>query len=501
MSRQAASFAPQPSPDSATVTPGEWPVVIVGAGPAGLISAITLARMGVRCLVVDRRRSTSQHPRATVLSLHTMELLRRWGLDELVLAGGHDVEWLMSISPTLREAAGDTEDVGYPTTEQSALISPCQPANVPQDYFEAVLLDHLRTLPAAEVRLGVELTDLTQTAFGCRIALRTNDNGSIRDERAHYVLGADGAHSAVRRAVGIGMPTSSSQHESISVVVHAPLWDLVGPHRYGIYLVDHPNGFATLLPAGRPDRWVFGFGWDPAREALSDYPRDRLIEMVRSAAGDQQLPIRIDRVGSFAFVGGMAERFRDGRVILIGDAAHRVTPRGGTGLNTAVADGFNLGWKLAWVIKGWAGESLLDSYESERRPVAEHNLARSLDPAGSLRPAVDEVQVDLGARLKHRWLTPFDPETGSRASTLDLLTDGLTVLTCDPDALSSGPLRPAGVSAPVTVRRVDAITARALGVTPGGSIVLRPDGTPLSSLSESSHLVDTAAGSNIGQRR
>ena len=144
-------------------------VLVVGAGPAGLVAAITLARMGVRCLLVDRRRAPSSLPRATVLSLHTMELLRSWGLERRVQKGGHEVEWLMSLSRTLREAgSGDRVEVGYPTVGQSALISPSRPANVPQDHLEGVLLDHLRRLPAAQVRLGVRLEDIEQDRTGYR---------------------------------------------------------------------------------------------------------------------------------------------------------------------------------------------------------------------------------------------------------------------------------------------------------------------------------------------
>ena len=101
----------------------------------------------------------------------------------------------------------------------------------------------------------------------------------------------------------------------------------------------------------------------------------------------------------FTFSAAIAERFRAGAAFLIGDAAHRVTPRGGTGMNTAIADGFNLGWKLSWVLNGWAPDSLLNTYETERRPVAEHNLARSLDPLGSRRSVREE---GIGCRSRRQ---------------------------------------------------------------------------------------------------
>ena len=139
-------------------------------------------------------------------------------------------------------------------------------------------------------------------------------------------------------------------------------------------------------------------------------------------------------------------------------------------MNTAIRDGYDLGWKLAWVLRGWAGEELLDSYEAERRPVAEHNGLRGADPNGSVRGVAEELRVDLGGRIPHMWLPG---ETG-RVSTLDLLGDGLTLFT--------GPGEEAWKtrrsSPPVTVRRLDAITARALGILGSASLLVRPDGVP-----------------------
>ena len=126
---------------------------------------------------------------------------------------------------------------------------------------------------------------------------------------------------------------------------------------------------------------------------------------------------------------GLAEVFREGNVFLIGDAAHRVTPRGGTGLNTAIGDGFDIGWKLAWVLRGWARERLLESYERARRPVAEFNTQRSSRADGSILDTGVGLNADIGGRIAHVWV----PRNGHVASTLDLLANGLT--------LSSGPTR------------------------------------------------------------
>ena len=194
--------------------------------------------------------------------------------------GGHDVEWLLSLSPTLAQVAGgDRVEVGYPTAAQSALISPCRPACVPQDHFQQVLLDHLRTLPAAEVCLGVDLEDVTQDGTGCRALLRDRSTGRITTERAAFVLAADGAHSTVRGLAGIPMPTTSSLYEAMSVVVHAPLWEVVGPHRYGIYRVERARHAAgrSCPPVGRTAGCTASVG-TLRRERLADYPADRLAD-------------------------------------------------------------------------------------------------------------------------------------------------------------------------------------------------------------------------------
>jgi putative polyketide hydroxylase len=419
-------------------------VVVVGAGPAGLAAAITLGRYGIRTHVVEARPGRTPVPRANLASTRTMELIRSWGLEDEIRAGGVEVDFLQWIGPSLaRVDAGSTHEVGVPTRAQAAVISPTGPLAVAQDHLEPVLEKHLRSYPSVTYESGVRVVGLT----GSTVTLADK-----RQIAAHYVIGADGSRSTVRSLVGIAMPTADDLARYLSAEFRAPLWERLGAHRYGLYYATDSE--ALFLPIGAPDRWRIGIS--PALVS-----GERLEMEIRLATGFSDLPVTVERMGTYSFAAGLADRFRAGDVFLIGDAAHRVTPRGGTGMNVAMHDGFDLGWKLAFVLNGWAPPALLDSYEGERRPVVEHNLARSTDPNGTHRTVSQGLDADLGGRLKHVWLS-------SGQSTVDAIGPGLTRFAVRPAPVPS--------KVPVTVVDLTPMEARSLGIPDGESLLVRPDG-------------------------
>lgn len=447
-------------------------MVVVGAGAAGLAAAITLGRYGIPTLLIERREVPSSWPRATVISTRSMELIRSWGLEGEVLAGGVDADlWLWECATLAEAGAGTARSVGYPSRAQATVVSPTSPGTVPQDWLEGVLRDHLRSLPSVRCEFGAELVDVHNSPDAVAATMQRR-SGETQRTRAQYLVAADGAHSAARGLIGVEMYEREGAYGGVQVVFRAPLWDLLGELRYALYAVTTPEAPGVFLPAGRPDRWVYG-GARPSEDGRAPgADRTELVRWMRLGAGVDFVP-GIERIGPFHSPGQIASRFRVDRTFLVGDAAHRVTPRGGTGLNTALQDGHDLGWKLAWVLQGWADPSLLDSYEAERRVVAEHNLIRSTDVDGSRRPVLDELNVDLGGRIRHAWL----PATSTPTSTLDLLGPGWTLFTGPSATLPADVPLPS--PAPATVRALDPMTARTLGIGLGGTLLVRPDGVPV----------------------
>ena len=487
--------------------PQQLPVLVVGAGPAGLATAIGLARNGVSSMIVERHPGTSIFPKASGISTRTMEILRSWGLEEAMREQSQHVQPLMSVRPTLTGPQLAAVQLGFPTDEQALAVSPTRTALVPQDRLEPVLLDHARKL-GVEVRFGTELVSLEQDSTGVTAVVCSVGDGTCSTVRASYVVGADGTRSTVRDLLGIETHGPSDLGDYATVLFRADLWSLLGEERFGLYQLEGPVP-GVLVPTGRDDRWVLGMPWDPRSESFADYTVERCIGLIRAATGLPELEIEVLARMPIEFVAQAADRVRAGHTFLIGDAAHRMPPFGGRGLNTAVADAFGLSWKLAWVLRGWADPMLLDTYAQEREPVGRHNLGLAASRSEGGTPdgltedlgyvyrsaaidagdAADEptpshlfpTVATPGARLPHAMLR--GPE--GTLSTHDLIGQGLTLITGPGGAawLDAATQVAAGTPFPISGHVVGADLDSAdgrfcerFGLGSDGAVLVRPDG-------------------------
>ena len=437
-----------------------------------MVAGITLAGYGIEVLVVEKRQEASALSRAMLVSTRSMELLRRWGLEAAVRAEASDVEPYTRVTESLAGGAGTDIRMAFPSRAEAAPVSPAWPAWVPQDDLEPILLAHLRTLPTVTVRFDCELTGFEQEDGVVRAALLDRGTGTAHSLEAQYVIGADGPHSTVRERLGIAMEGPDHLGDYEGVQFRAELGSLVGEWKPIIYLITRPDAAGVLSPRGRGDRWVFARGHQPGQTRLADLTDAELAGLLARAAGVDDLDPRVERFSDFSLGAQLAERYRHGNGFLVGDAAHRMTPRGGTGMNTAVQDSFDLGWKLAWVLREWATADLLDTYETDRRPVAQHNVAFSAGPPDAPSTVDDTLPWDLNGRLAHHWV----PTSAGPVSTVDLVDAGLTLFTgpegdrwTGADALHTAPI-------PLTVHVLEHDTADAFGLKPGGALLVRPDG-------------------------
>lgn len=468
-------------------------VLVVGAGPGGLATAVSALRHGARVLLIERRPSTSSIPRATGVSTRTMEIFRTWGVDDAVRAGAVDCDPRVHVARTLSDDVPRVQANAFPGVREALAASPAFPAICPQDHIEPVLAGEVRRL-GGEIRFGTALRGLRTTADGVRADL--GDGGRVR---AGFVVGADGPRSAVRAALGIGVEHLGSIGDHVQLLFRADIEARLGRTPPGIAFLDHPEAPGVLLPVGG-GRWAYVHGYDPALgESPGDYTPARWRALLRAATGMPDLEPELLGALPFTMAADVAATFRAGPGFLVGDAAHRMTPVAGAGLNTAVHDGHELGWKLAWAVRGLAGEGLLDSHDAERGPVGRANAARSLrrderDPGDGLPAdlgrtyrspviaasgAAPAYRRDRAARPGERAPHVWVRRDGLRISMLDVLADRLTLLVGRDGARWARAAGTGGVQ--VLAAGLDVIDrrgtlARAYRLGPGAAVLVRPDG-------------------------
>ena len=343
------------------------PVLIVGSGPAGLTTAVLLADLGIRSVLVERNPSTTDHPRAHVVNTRSMEIFRRIGIADAVLAAGIPdaayarVLWKRTL---VGEELGALE-IDWNRAAVRAVVSPTRIASCAQDHVEA-LLRRAAERRGCDLRYGVEVIGYAADGEGVTVTLRSGA-GEAR-LRARYVVAADGAASPTRALLGVAMAGIPPIATLVGIYFHADLEPWLQARPALLYFVMNAQAPGIVIALDGRRRWVFHRVQLDAEITMAE-----AAASVRLAAGVPELAVEIRSIRPWMMTAEVAERFRVGRIVLVGDAAHRFPPTGGFGLNTGVQDAHNLAWKLAFVLGGRAPESLLDSYEHERRPVAQSN--------------------------------------------------------------------------------------------------------------------------------
>jgi len=382
----------------------ETPVLIAGGGPAGATLAAELGWRGSGCLVVDNTDGTNPHPRANMAGQRTMEIFRRWGLADQVLKASLPADYPIDVIFSTRLTGLEihrfslttAKEFSTPTPELRAKLpdvdwSPYFKTQIGQNYLEPVISAFAASFDGVKVRHNWKLVDFAHDAEGVTSTIEHTGSGAQETVRSRFLVGCDGGRSFVRGKLGIAFKGRGALANNLGIYFRSPGFPQ-----------SHPRGRGTLLWTLAPDcRGVFiavdgEQYWTYNRYFVRDDDPKDPREQVWQAVG-KKIPLEVLSSQPWTGYQVVAERYREGNVFICGDAAHLFNPTGGFGMNTAIGDAADLGWKLAAALQGWGGPALLDSYEAERQPIGVRNTteaAGNFDKVAGLMQLPAEIEED-----------------------------------------------------------------------------------------------------------
>jgi len=380
-------------------------VLVVGAGPVGLLLACELGVRGLDVKVIEAQPAPLAHPKANTHNARSMEIYRRHGLSARLRATGLPYDRPTDVAYFTRLFGEELHRVSLPSPADALVEvreadtrwpTPEPQLRTTQMALEPLLLERARSFPGTEIRFGWQVTGMTEDSDGTDVTIAADD-GTERVVRARYVVGCDGGRSWLRRHLDISfMGDEGLKMEFLGGRMQATYFrslDLLDKFKRRptwMHWIMHPQGRSILVLID-PEKNEFLMHY----QLPPDQPAPDFATKLAAMAGE---PIDFEILSGAewrAGIGVVAERYRDGNAFLAGDAAHLFTPTGGFGLNTGIEDAFNLGWKLALACRGIAGDALLDSYEAERKPIAQRNTRYALKLAANngacpISPALDK---------------------------------------------------------------------------------------------------------------
>jgi 2-polyprenyl-6-methoxyphenol hydroxylase-like FAD-dependent oxidoreductase len=360
-------------------------VLVVGAGPVGLGAALELARCGVRSVLIEKHDTTSWHPKTRNFNTRTMEIARAWGPAVYKRLRSIDTPpgWKSPIR-FLRTAVGEQlgliESKGFEGPGPD--VSPAWPVMSSQELIEAILLAAVRATGRVDVRFATEATKLVRGGSpgdeGAALEVRSRATGATETLTGRALVAADGAASRIRGELGIELEGSKDLSHIVNCYFRADIEPHLGDRKGVLFFVASRHASGVLQPLDGAGRWLCQISVRPEEWSPDAFTHGRARAWIRAAVGVEGLEPEVLSLGFWKLNATVAERFVQGRVLLCGDAAHQFPPTGGLGVNTGLQGMHNAMWKLAWFVLGRAGWSLVESYETERRGVAQQITSQSL---------------------------------------------------------------------------------------------------------------------------
>jgi 2-polyprenyl-6-methoxyphenol hydroxylase-like FAD-dependent oxidoreductase len=445
------------------------PVAIVGGGPVGLMLALFLERHGVSSVVFNTDPTVRWHPKGSTHNARTMEHYRRLGFSDQVRGLGFPRDYPTDVAYFTRFNAWELARLRMPSTAQkldwvaqspklSQVPEPIHRAN--QMYVEALLLQRARLAPNITLRFGWEVRSFSEQADGVRLEAEQVSSGAAERWNVLYLAGCDGGRSFVRRTLGIGYHDSEALKQAYfggrmqSKYLRAPTLGrgfLAGRRGFQYWIVN-PELRTTIIDLNGEDEFLLLTKADGPDRPFDD---DLIGNVLRRCAG-AEIPFQVlSRQPWTAGIALVSESFGSQRVVLAGDAVHLFTPTGGFGMNTGIDDAANLSWKIAALVQGWGGSRLMETYESERKPIALRNTqaARNLAKSVGDVPVRPEMEEDSPAGAKARleaaqFLSGFGEEFASIGVQLGARYDGSPIVVADGAPPSDGPAEYVPTSVP-----------------------------------------------------
>ena len=368
------------------------PVLIAGAGPVGLSLAIELAYRGIRCLIVEQTDGSVDFPTTNLANTRTCEHLRRWGIADIMrYQSGYPTDYPRNYLFVTRMTGYEIARFNHPANGDPDARSPYSPEGrlwISKPYFDPVLHKHVAALTTVQLRYETVFESFQQEDK--RVFCKIVDVKGGQEEwiEADYLVGCDGGRSKIRRALGIQYEGVFSQGMNVAVLFRSPLLEHTrhGPAVQYQIINSQING--AIAAVDGKELWRLNI------RNIKEEQLDALNapEKLRAALGEN-VPFELLAVRHWTGHCVVAERYQQDRVFLAGDAAHLNWPAGGFGMNTGIGDAVDIGWKLAAVLQGWGGPRLLDSYTTERKPIAMINVNEA---------------AEMRASFDHQ--TPFSPK-------------------------------------------------------------------------------------------